>query len=162
MPNYTREELVGRTATSNQMRNKLYHLIKFMMDSGVKDNEISVRLKRMGKNIAETQNTIFKVAETNPEVVLSKIYNKILGSKVIITNIIEKGNITYIIEDEKCPLCKYHRKDISVPPCDIVQSMVSELLLKKGINVIESKVKSSRSLGAPTCTHNYKIMEGGK
>ncbi|MCP4762402.1 MAG: hypothetical protein GY870_11525 [archaeon] len=162
MPNYTREELVGKTATSNQMRNNIYHLVKFMMDNGVNENEIRLRLKRMGKNIAETQNTIFKVTESNIELVINKIYDKILGSKVTITKSVNNEGTTYIIEDEKCPLCKYHRVDISVPPCDIVQSMVSELLLKKNFKVIDNKVKSSRSLGAPTCIHKYTIMEGGK
>jgi phosphoribosyl-ATP pyrophosphohydrolase len=47
--NYIVDDLVNKTSAMNQMRNIVYHLIKFMQEKNIKNSEIDRKLKRMGK-----------------------------------------------------------------------------------------------------------------
>ncbi|MHA1729182.1 MAG: hypothetical protein ACTSWY_10675 [Promethearchaeota archaeon] len=163
MPNITREELVGTNATMNQLRNMIYHLIKFMDKKiGIEKKELIYRLRRMGKNIAKTEATLFKFEEKTPKMIIKTIYRNILGSKVFVSN--NFGSDLFTVEDKNCCVCKYHREDISVSPCELINSMVSELLVESGLKVINSAVKQSVALGAQSCIHSYQIQpkEGEK
>lgn len=155
--NYVVDDLVNKTSAMNQMRNTVYHLIKFMQEKNIKNSDIDRNLKRMGKNIAITMNKIFDFKNLNAEDMIKKIYRDLLESKVIIT----RQNNQYIIEDKNCALCKYHRQDIMISPDTIIPSMVAEILVLNGKKVIDFNVQSSKSIGDITCIHVYEIIEGG-
>jgi hypothetical protein len=147
----------------NQMRNIVYHLMKMMKSKGLNDSDITLRLKKMGKNIAATEMTLFNFENSQPADLIRKIYEIILDSKVEIINesVNNKSASVFAVDDPKCPLCKYKRDDIVVSPCEIISSMVAEILRKKGIKIIDSHVKESRSLGGLTCIHKYEIILEG-
>ena len=155
MKNYSREELSKSSSAMNQLRNMIYHLIRFLYDSGHNDSSIIKILKRMGKNIAKTESNLFEFDGNSPEDLLKMIYDKILGSKISVSKNALSNDV--LIEDKKCCVCKYHRKDISVAPCEIIQSMVSELMNLYGYSVEKSVVEKSMALGDLSCIHSYRI-----
>lgn len=154
--NYSRQDLTKKTATVNQMRNIVYHLMKYMEEKGDDDKKILQKLKRMGKNIAATENTLIALSENDPQKFIKKIYNDILGSKVLIT--VSNDSKTLTIDDKKCAMCKYHRKDIKIAPCELITSMVMNLMILNGFKIKNVSVTQSKSLGDLTCNHEY-IME---
>ncbi|MHA1819252.1 MAG: hypothetical protein ACTSU2_13420 [Promethearchaeota archaeon] len=154
MSNYTREDLLSKTATINQLRNCVYHFIKFMQSNNVKD--IKNRLRKMGTNIAKTEIPLYKIRSNDPISLLRLIYSQIMNSKVEIN---KEGDNLYIVEDTKCPLCKYNREDISDAPDEIIVGMVQEFLKDNGFKVKDFGVKDSRSLGAVTCVHFYEFTK---
>ena len=81
MPNYTRGELANKTATMNQMRNNLYHFLRYMMSKGFSNQQIQQRLERMGKNIAKTILEEVEFAGANTEEKIVSIYSEMFGSK---------------------------------------------------------------------------------
>lgn len=159
--NSTREDLMQSYATMNQMRNVVYHMVKFMMEKGIKENDIIIRLKRMGKNIAATEATLFKIQKSEPDLMIKQIYSDVLDSKVTITTEQNpaSNSVIYTIEDKKCALCKYRREDISVSPGELIPSMVSELLSMNGVKVLNYKVVHSRTLGDLSCVHSYEVVK---
>ncbi|MBD3350666.1 MAG: hypothetical protein GF364_04180 [Candidatus Lokiarchaeota archaeon] len=153
--NYQIKDLIGKSSATNQMRNVVYHFVRYMQEKELDDNEIRIRLKRMGKNIAKTMNPLFDFRSKSPENLIKQIYRTLLHSKVSIS---KKGHL-YEVKDEGCALCKYHRKDISVSPGTIIPPMVAAILGQHGYKVIESSVLFAKSLGDNVCTHTYEILE---
>ncbi len=153
MPNYTREELAKKTALTNQMRNNLYHFLRYFISKGLSNQEIRDRLERMGKNIATTilENMTFQ--GTNLEELFSTIYLDIFESKVSISH-----NRNYVmIEDKKCSLCRYKRENLEVSPCIVIASLVKEICSVNGHKIKECDVTNSVALGDLSCMHSYEI-----
>ena len=155
MLNYTREELATKTALTNQMRNNLYHFLRYLISKGLSDREIKERLQSMGKNIANTlmDEMIFQ-GETLEELI-SSIYKEIFESKVQIN----PSSDHLVCEDKKCSLCKYKREDLTTSPCLIITSLVAEICAYKGYTISESTVTKSVALGDISCVHTYTIAE---
>jgi len=154
--NYNIKDLTEKISAMNQMRNNVYHLIKFMQEKGLSDQDIKSRLKRMGRNIGKTMNIIFKFQKNNVEEILKDIYKILLHSKV---NIYKENNVL-TVEDSNCALCKYYRQDINIPPDTIIPAMVAEIMSINGYKVIDSVVISSKSLGDTICVHKYEFVGG--
>lgn len=162
--NYKREELVQSEATMNQLRNAVYILERFMKLNEITD--IKKRLRRMGKNIAQTYNNYWKpidsVDETNIKDVLATLYKNILNSGVSIE--LDNLESSIIVKDSDCALCKYHFEDTNEAGCEIILAMMAEF-----VNLINNESKNSqklslqpyevvesRSLGYKSCIHHYK------
>ncbi len=155
MPNYTRGELVNKTATMNQMRNNLYHFLRYMMSKGFTDQQILVRLRRMGSNIAQT---ILEEKEFTGETFddkIASIYSEMFDSKIEIT----ENSSQFAVEDKKCSLCKYKRENLSIAPCEVITSFVEEILTRLGYTVNKSHVSKSVALGDISCIHTYDLKE---
>lgn len=153
MPNYTREELVGKTATMNQMRNNLYHFLRFLTRKGFSHDQIQHRLRRMGKNIADTILEVQKFQGTTIEEVIISIYDQLFESKVEITH----ASPQLLVEDRKCPLCRYKREDLKVAPCMVITSLVEQICTLLGYDLIDSEVQKSVALGDISCVHSYHL-----
>jgi hypothetical protein len=167
--NYTREELVQSEATMNQLRNAVYHLERFMKLNDVKD--IRTKLRRMGKNIAQTYIKYWKPIDsvnlTNIKDVLATLYKNILNSGVSVE--LDKLQNSIIVKDSNCALCKYHFDDINEAGCEITIAMMAEIIsiINQDSNstpefsIEPFEVSESRSLGNKTCIHHYKYNIGG-
>jgi hypothetical protein len=167
--NYSRNELVQSEATLNQLRNAIYELERFMKLNGIKD--IRNRLRRMGKNIAQTYMDYWKLIDfvnlDNIKDVLATLYKSVLNSSVSI----ELDNLkqTIIVKDNDCALCKYHFEDINEAGCEIILSMMVEFVslinneskTSSTFTIQPIEVSESRSLGNKTCIHRYKYKVGG-
>ena len=158
MPNYTREDLVKKTALTNQMRNNLYHFLRFFISRGLSNQEIKERLERMGKNIATTilDNKTFQ--STNLEELISAIYLDIFESKISISQSHQHVNI----EDKKCALCRYKRENLEVAPCTVITSLVKEICNINGYKMRECSVKNSVALGDLSCVHTFELPRSGE
>ena len=167
--NYTREELLKSQSPCNQLRNAIYHLERFMKLNGIKD--IRERLRRMGKNIAQTYTNYWKPIDSvnldNIKDVLATFYKNIFNSSVSIE--LDTLENSIIVKDSDCALCKYQIEDIKEAGCEIILGMMSEIvsLINK-----ESKenpkfslqpidVLESRTLGNKICIHQFKYTVGG-
>ncbi|MBD3194785.1 MAG: hypothetical protein GF317_07010 [Candidatus Lokiarchaeota archaeon] len=168
--NYTRNELLTAEATMNQMRNAIYHLARFMKRNNVQD--IKIRLRIMGKNIARTYIEYWKPVNLinldNIREFIATLYKNILNSNVSVElNEIDK---LLIVHDTNCALCKYDYDDIDIAGCEILLGLVSEY-----INLINGtsrqstilttepvKVQESKTYGNNSCVHifKYNIGEG--
>jgi len=167
--NYTRHDLIQVEATMNQMRNSIYHLVRFMNINGVIN--ISNRLRRMGKNMGKTIFNYWKPIElvtlSNLKDVISTIYQKILSSSVITE--IDDDQQKVITSDYKCALCKYKYEDANISGCEIIIGMVSEIInqIGKASNNSSSvfleplNVDESRALGHEICKLQYQYKIGG-
>lgn len=167
--NYKREELVQSEATMNQLRNAVYILEHFMKLNEITD--IKKRLRRMGKNIAQTYSNYWKpidsVDEANIKDVLATLYKNILNSGVSI----ELDNLenSIIVKDSDCALCKYHFEDINEAGCEIILAMMAEFVNlinnesnnSQKLSLQPYEVAESRSLGYKSCIHHYKYKIGG-
>ncbi len=163
--NYTREELVQSESPCNQLRNAIYHLERFMKLNGITD--IRERLRRMGRNIAQTYTNYWKPIDSvnldNVKDVIATFYKNIFNSSVSI----ELDNLenSIIVKDNDCALCKYHFEDINEAGCEIIISMMAEFVSLINKESKESpkfslqplEVSESRSLGNKICIHKYKI-----
>ena len=167
--NYTREELVKSDACLNQLRNAVYHLERFMNLNDITD--IRTRLRKMGKNIAQTYIKYWKPIDsvnlTNIKDVLATLYKNILNSGVSVE--LDKLENSIMVKDNNCALCKYHFDDINEAGCEIVIAMMAELISiinqqsekPPNFSIEPFKVSESRSLGNKTCIHYYKYKVGG-
>ena len=155
MPNYTRGELANKTATMNQMRNNLYHFLRYMISKGFSDQQIQQRMERMGSNIAKTILEEIQFDGVNTEEKITSIYSEMFGSKVEIT----RHSSQFTIEDKKCSLCKYKRENLSSAPCEVITSFVSEIFTQLGHVVKKTAVNKSVALGDISCIHTYDITE---
>jgi len=148
--NYSRNDLTEGIATMNQIRNAIYHLVRFMEKNGVTDS--IERMRRMGKNIARSYINYWKptdnVSMNNIKDVLTTIYHRILNSTISI-EINEVDNLI-IIRDNNCALCKYHYEDIEISGCEIIMGLISEY-----INLISKNSKKE----FPLFLEPYKIIE---
>ena len=166
MMNLTREDLIQSDATMNQMRNMVYHLVRFM-----KINEISgtrENLRRMGRNIARTYikywKPIDRVNKANLNNVINTIYKRILNSSVTVE--LDEINNIVMIKDNDCSLCKYHFSDIDVAGCEVITAMISEIISqvnieKSPISLHPLDVLESRTFGHKYCIQSFKYKEGG-
>ncbi len=170
--NKSKSLLIDTEATMNQMRNSIYHLERFMTQNGCGETEIKERLRRMGRNIAQTfinyWSPIEDVTLLNVKDVLSTIYQKIVGSAVSIE--VHGDEKLIRVKDNKCALCKYHYDDINVGGCEILLGLVSEFisLISKESNNLSSIVlepynlQASRALGNDSCIQVFKFKTGGR
>lgn len=158
MPNYTRGELANKTATMNQMRNNLFHFLRYLISKGFNNPQIQQRLERMGRNIAKTVLEEKKFAGDTVEEKFASIYLEMFGSKIEIT----RNSDQFIIEDKKCSLCKYKRNILSVAPCEVIISFVAEIFANSGQSVKKSVVTRSVALGGISCIHTYDLREREK
>ena len=157
MQNYTRADLADKTATMNQMRNNLYHFIRFLMGRKMNEAEIEQRLRRMGENIAETINNEIDFPMESIDSLIQSIYSEIFDSKITLNR---SANL-FQIEDKKCPLCKYARENLTISPCEVITSMVSSICSKRGYAVTQDKVVKSVALGDISCIHLYSTEGRG-
>ncbi|MHA1111275.1 MAG: hypothetical protein ACTSRE_09240 [Promethearchaeota archaeon] len=155
MPNYTRGELANKTATMNQMRNNLYHFLRYMISKGFSDQQILERVERMGSNIAKTILEEKEFAGVNVEEKIASIYSEMFGSKIEIT----RHSSQFTIEDKKCSLCKYKRENLSIAPCEVITSFVGEIFTQMGYIVKNPTVSKSVALGDISCIHTYDLKE---
>ena len=92
--NLTREELIQSDATMNQMRNMVYHLLRFMKINGVSGTRENLR--KMGRNIARTYIKYWKpidiVNKANLNNVITTINKKILNS-CLLTKVLSIGQL---------------------------------------------------------------------
>jgi hypothetical protein len=158
MPNYTRGELANKTATMNQMRNNLYHFLRYMISKGFSDQQILVRLGRMGSNIAKTILEEKEFTGVNVEEKIASIYSEMFESKIEII----RHSSQFIIEDKKCSLCKYKRENLSIAPCEVITSFVAEIFTQLGYDVEKPIVNKSVALGDISCIHTYDLKERDK
>lgn len=165
--NYTRSDLAQADAAMNQMRNAIYHLIRFMKKENVKD--VNMRLQRIGKNIASTYSRYWlpknALNRQNLDIVLKDIYSSIFKSKINLEVDYEK-NILKIV-DNKCCLCKYNYQDIDIPGCEVLQGFLPnfiDILNKKYpnekiISIKRKEVSRSRAIGDSQCVQEFYISE---
>ncbi|GAH47166.1 unnamed protein product [marine sediment metagenome] len=166
--NYSRADLTQTDATMNQMRNAVYEIARLMGKNGVAD--LKVKLRKMGKNIANTYIRYWKPTDqvniSNLKDVITTIYQKILNSSISI-EIVDIENLVKV-QDHKCALCKYQYDDVEIAGCEIIIGMVSEI-----INLINREVKDvstvfiepfevaeSRAYGNKSCIQVYKYKNG--
>ncbi len=166
--NYTKGEVLLAEGTMNQMRNAIYHLVRFMERNG--KSNINERLRRMGSNIAKTFIKYWKpieiVTSSNIKDVINTIYQKIVNSIVSIE--VNEYNNTIIVKDQKCALCKYHYEDISVAGCEILLGLVSEMIFlineqskdASSIYLEPFKVEQSKAYGNSSCIQVFKYKKG--
>lgn len=167
--NYTRNDLIQAEATMNQLRNAIYHLARFIENSGEAD--VIERLRNMGRKIARTFINYWKPIDfVNLSIlrdVLTTIYQKIVNSTVSI--VIDDNKKIIIVKDTKCALCKYHYKNVNIAGCEILLGMVSEFinLINKESSDSTSvflepyQVVESRALGNEICIQVFKFNIGG-
>ncbi|MHA1689919.1 MAG: hypothetical protein ACTSYC_11130 [Promethearchaeota archaeon] len=166
--NYSREELIEIQAVSNQMRNAVYHLMRFMKDNGLNDAEIIKRLRNMGRNIAKTFSKYWAPVSSidlrNLKDFIATAYKKILNSSVTI-NIINLEREIEII-DKNCALCKYHYEDIEVAGCEIILGFISELvdqinsrnIKNRSLKLVPESVRESQAYGNASCIQVFKYQ----
>ena len=166
MMNLTREDLIQSEATMNQMRNMVYHLVRFMKINGVSGTRENLR--RMGRNIARTYIKYWKpidhVNKTNISDVITTIYKKILNSSVSVE--LDEINNLILVKDNDCSLCKYLFSDIDVAGCEIIAAMTSEIITcinkeKPQIILQPIDILESRTFGHKSCIQSFKYKEGG-
>jgi hypothetical protein len=164
--NLTREDLIQSEATMNQMRNMVYHLVRFMKINGVSGTRENLR--RMGRNIARTYIKYWKpidhVNKTNISDVITTIYKKILNSSVSVE--LDEINNLILVKDNDCSLCKYLFSDIDVAGCEIISAMTSEIITcinkeKPQIILQPIDILESRTFGHKSCIQSFKYKEGG-
>ncbi|MCK4237572.1 MAG: hypothetical protein KAX33_00510 [Candidatus Lokiarchaeota archaeon] len=165
--NYTRSDLVLADAAMNQMRNAIYHLIRFMKRENIKD--INMRLQRIGKNIASTYGRYWlpnsALTKENLVIILKDIYSTIFKSKISIEVNFEKKILKIL--DNKCSLCKYNYPDIDVPGCEVLQGFLPNFINilntkypnEKIISVKRKEVSRSRAIGDSQCVQEFYISE---
>lgn len=169
MMNYTRDELLEAEAATNQIRNAVFHLARFMNLNKV--NNVKERLRQMGKNIAKTYITHWKPVEfantDNIKEVMATIYKRILNSDVSIEiNEVEKK---IIVNDSHCALCKYEYDDIKIAGCEILLGLLSEYISiingdsQKPTKIIlkPKGVLESRTFGNKNCIQVFEYKIGG-
>lgn len=165
--NYTRAELVHGESAMNQMRNAIYHLVRYMKAENVED--VKDRLNRMGKNIALTFSRYWHpeapLTIKTLDIVLKDIYFTIFKSKIII-ELDTTNNILKII-DTKCCLCKYNYPDIDIAGCEIIQGFLpvfieelnNKILQKDAILLKPKGVSKSKAIGNVHCLQEFLIVQ---
>jgi hypothetical protein len=112
----------------------------------------------MGYNIAETLLAEMTFQSDSIEILLESVYSSLFSSKIDI----KIHDRKVIVEDKKCPLCKYSRKDISIAPCTVITSMLTLISKNYGFSIEQFKVHNSVALGDKTCIHIYELQEERK
>ena len=157
--NFTRADLLRYTATMNQMRNAVYHLVRRMTAKNIQN--MDDKLQAMGRRIAVDFARAWAPETHIFEKFVKETYFGVLRSKVKIE--IDAPTKTIKVTDEKCPHCKYRYEDITVAGCNIVtgfmEAYTHELKVAGKIN-FELKtlgVAESRMYGDEKCVHMYRL-----
>ncbi|MHA1732796.1 MAG: hypothetical protein ACTSU5_12695 [Promethearchaeota archaeon] len=143
----TRGALVKKRAPFNQMRNVIYHLVRYLRSKGVED--VRASLRAMGRNTARTFVNSWTPSASATVDRVKEIYQFVLGSRVV-ASVGDGGTVRVV--DKKCRFCKYRYDDIDVAGCEIVVGLVAEMLGLEPVAVEESK-----TLGGGACVHAYKL-----
>jgi predicted hydrocarbon binding protein len=164
--NYSRADLVQATSASNQMRNAVYHLIRFMRREKVED--IRERLRRMGKNIALTFSRYWlpnvPLTKETLKSIVKDIYQTIFKSKIVPEVDFDKKILR--ITDSKCCLCKYNYPDIEIAGCEVIEGLLPtyiDILNKQfpqrtTISLRPSSVLKSKAVGDIHCLQQFEII----
>jgi len=139
----------------NQMRNSIYILQRYMNQHHLSDKDIQDRLINMGKNIGATFVTQLEPSPKDLSLLLRNLYKTTVNSKVKV----EIVGDAIIVRDSRCSLCKYQYDDISVPGCNIVIAMISEMLIRLGYQVTDQSIVQSKTFGDKLCEHRYILEE---
>ena len=168
--NYSRNELLNADAAINQLRNSIYHLVRFMSKNNINDKK--ERMQRIGKNISKTYikywSPIDLVDLNNIRDVIATIYKKVLKSSISVE--LDEKEKLIIVSDDNCALCKYKYDDIQIAGCEILLGLISEFIniininsRNKTILLVEPlKIQESKSYGNKNCIQMFKYkIEGG-
>ncbi len=157
--NFTRPDLLRYTATMNQMRNAVYHLVRRMVAKNVQN--IDDRLQAMGRRIAVDFARAWAPETRTFEKFIKETYFGVLRSKVKVD--VDVPSKTLKVTDDKCPHCRYRYEDISTAGCNVVagfmEAYTHELKLAGKIN-FELKtlgVAESKMRGDENCVHIYRV-----
>ncbi len=157
--NFTRADLLRYTATMNQMRNMVYHLVRRMVAKNVQN--VDDRLQAMGRRIAVDFARAWVPETQTFEKFIKETYFGVLRSKVKLD--MDTPSRTLKVTDEKCPHCKYRYEDVSTAGCNVVvgfmEAYTHELKLTGKIN-FELKslgVAESKMRGDTNCVHLYRV-----
>lgn len=157
VPGNSRVELLRAHAPFNQIRNAIYHLIRFIEEQHLDPVE---ELRRMGREIAKTFARYWLPSKSSTEDLVTEIYGFVTGSKVSVK---VTGSIARVV-DKHCRLCKYIQEGMPVPGCELITGMVAEFttqyraqdLMQLTLEVIG--VEHSRTRGDKRCEHLYKVQ----
>ena len=150
----SRSELINKTAVMNQMRNAVYHLMRFLKSKNVKD--MKSELLEMGRNLGSSYFKAWNISQTRLENDLKIIYETTIHSKISIRFL--ENNQMVEITDEKCPLCKYKYEDIDTAGCFVIMGMVESIMKELGYKIFEAlNVSESKTNGDSVCRHLYKL-----
>lgn len=152
---HSRKELITQSMGFNQMRNSIYILQRYMNQHHLSDKDIQDRLINMGKNIGATFVTQLEPSPKDLSLLLRNLYKTTVNSKVKV----EIVGDAIIVRDSRCSLCKYQYDDISVPGCNIVIAMISEMLIRLGYQVTDQSIVQSKTFGDKLCEHRYILEE---
>jgi len=157
--NFTRTDLLRYTATMNQMRNAVYHLVRRMATKNVLN--IEDRLQAMGRRIAIDYARAWMPETRDFEKFVKETYFGVLRSKVKLE--IDAPTKTVKVTDDKCPHCMHRYEDISMPGCNVVvgfmETYTHELKVAGKLN-FELKslgVTKSKTRGDEVCEHLYRV-----
>ena len=148
---HSRKELITQKMGFNQMRNSICILQRYMNQHHLSDKDIKDRLINMGKNIGATFVTQLETSPKDLSLLLRNLYKTTVNSKVKV----EIVDNSIIVQDSRCALCKYQYDDISVPGCNIVIAMISEMLIRLGYQVTDQSIEQSKTHGDKLCEHRY-------
>jgi hypothetical protein len=158
--NFTRADLLRYTATMNQMRNAVYHLVRRMVAQGVPN--IDERLQAMGRRIAAEYARAWAPEARTFEKFIKDAYFGVIRSKVKVE--VDAPSNTVKVTDKNCPHCKYPYDDVaSVAGCNVVLGFMegyTHEINAQGKISFELKalgVSESRTRGDATCTHLYRL-----
>ncbi len=151
-----RESLLNSSAPFNQIRNAVYHLIRFMQENNV---NVPDDLRRMGRDIAHTFARYWLPSPGDPASALQEIYQFVTGSKVKVD---VKGQVIRVV-DKKCRLCKLKYPDIDHVGCEVIAAMAAEFVaeahakgaIPKKLSLLG--VDKSRARGDDQCVHVFKV-----
>ncbi|MHA1745255.1 MAG: hypothetical protein ACTSWW_04610 [Promethearchaeota archaeon] len=152
---HSRKELITQKMGFNQMRNSIYILQRYMNQHHLSDKDIRDRLINMGKNIGATFVTQLETSPKDLSLLLRNLYKITVNSKVKV----EVVGDSIIVRDSRCSLCKYQYDDISVPGCNIIIAMISEMLIRLGYQVTDQSIVQSKTFGDKLCEHRYVLKE---
>lgn len=144
-----REVLLENQAPFNQMRNTIYHLIRFIRDKGARD--VPGALQRMGRNAARTMRAYWEPDPGSLEDQFQEAYRFVVGSKVKVRRDQRRQRVVRV-EDKKCRFCKYDYEDVDLAGCEIVVGFMVELFGLAGGEVV-----ATRTRGDSRCVHEYRV-----
>ncbi len=157
--NFTRADLLRYTATMNQMRNMVYHLVRRIAAKNIQN--VDDRLQAMGRRIAVDFARAWTPETRTFEKFIKETYFGVLRSKVKLE--MDAPSKTLKVTDEKCPHCKYRYEDVTTAGCNVVagfmESYTHELKMAGKIN-FELKtlgVAESKMRGDENCVHIYRV-----
>jgi predicted hydrocarbon binding protein len=150
----SRSDLVNKSSLMNQMRNAVYHLMRFLKSKNVKN--IKAELLEMGRNMGTSFYQAWQIEKSTLENDIKIIYDKVYHSKITIKSSDTESIIT--VTDDKCPLCKYKYDDIDTAGCFVIIGMTEAIMKALGYNKFKAiDVIESKTNGHSVCKHTYQI-----